>query len=134
MLRAKRKGYTKRMSLNRNDLIKQMNEASEKVLREKGYICFVDILIRIGKLTTADYEAWRSRKVPYLERVIKVNLMKLNHMLKTLRQNAKKGGLLVSKAAYMSYGKGPRTPLRFSKSGDPNIEEAYSTHFYKPKT
>ena len=122
------------MSLNRNDLIKQMNEASEKVLREKGYICFVDILIRVGKLTTEDYEAWRSRKVPYLEGVIKVNLMKLNHMLKTLRQNAKKGGLLVSKAAYMSYGKGPRTPLRFSKSGDPNIEEAYSTHFYKPKT
>ena len=78
------------MSLNRNDLIKQMNEASEKVLREKGYICFVDILIRIGKLTTEDYEAWRSRKVPYLERVIKVNLMKLNHMLKTLLQNAKK--------------------------------------------
>lgn len=130
---ANRKGYTQRMSLNHDDLIKQMNEASGKVLREEGYICFVDILIRMGKLTKEDYEAWRSRKVPYLERVIKVNLKKLNHMLRTLHQNAKKGGLLASKTAYMSHGKGPKTTLRFSKSGDPNIEEAYSTHFYKPK-
>ncbi len=55
------------MSLNRNDLIKQINEASLEVLREKGYICFVDILIHMGKLTKWewDYEAWRSRKVPY---------------------------------------------------------------------
>jgi hypothetical protein len=121
------------MSLNRNDLIKQMNEASGKVLREKGYISFVDILICIGKLTSEDYEAWRFRKVPYLERVIKVNLMKLNHMLRTLRRNARKGGLLASKTVYMSHGKGPKTLLKFSKSGDPNIEEAYSTHFYRAK-
>jgi len=110
-----------------------MNEASGRVLREKGYISFVDILICIGKLTTEDYERWRFREVPYLERVIKLNLMKLNHMLKTLRQNAIKGDLLASKTVYMSHGKGPKTPLRFSKSGDPNIEEAYSTHFYRPK-
>jgi hypothetical protein len=122
------------MSLNRNDLIKQMNEASLEVLREKGYICFVDILIRMGKLTKGDYEAWRSRKVPYLEKVIKVNLVKVTHMLRTLQQNAKKGGLLASKTSYVSWGKGSMAPLRFSKSGDPNIEEAYSTHFHKPKT
>lgn len=111
-----------------------MNKASLEVLREKGYICFVDILIRMDKLTKRDYEAWRCRKVPYLEKVIKVNLVKVAHMLRTLQQNAKKGGLLASKTSYLSWGKGSKEPLRFSKSGDPNIEEAYSTHFHKPKT
>jgi len=67
------------MSMNRNDLIEKMNEASSsEVLREKGYISFVDLLIWKGKLSKEDYEAWRFRKVPYLERVIKVNLPRIN--------------------------------------------------------
>ncbi len=71
---------------------------------------------------------------PYMVKLIKVNLVKVTHMLRILQQNAKKGGLLASKTSYVSWGKGYRAPLRFSKSGDPNIEEAYSTHFHKPKT
>jgi hypothetical protein len=51
----------------------------------------------------------------------------------TCWENAIKDGLPVSTTAYMSCGKGPRTPLRFSKSGDPNIEEAYLTHYRKPE-
>lgn len=121
------------MSLNRNDLIKRMNEASSEVLREKGYISFVDVLIRMGKLRNDDYQAWRFRKIPYLERLIAVKLTKLNHMLRTLHQNAMKGGLRASKTVYISWGKGRKAPLRFSKSGDPHIEEAYSTHFLKPR-
>ena len=110
-----------------------MNEASSEVLREKGYISFVDVLMRMGKLTKEDYEAWRFRKVAYLERVLKVNLAKASYMLRTLHKKSKKGGLRASKTAYVSWGKGPKTPLRFSKSGDPNIEEAYATHFIKPR-
>ena len=118
--------------MNRRELIKKMNEISSEVLREKGYISFIDILIRMGKLTKDDYEAWRVCRVPYLERAVTVNLSRLNFMLRTLHQNAKKGGLRPSKTVYVSWGKRPKTPLRFSKSGDPNIEEAYSTHFLKP--
>lgn len=119
------------MSLNRKDLIKQMNEASSVVLREKGYIGFVDVLIQMGKLTKDDYEAWRLGKVRCLEEVISVNLAKVNHMLRTLHSNCRNGNLHPSRTAYLSWGKGPKRPLRFSKSGDPNIEEAYSTHFLR---
>ena len=118
--------------LNRRELIKKMNEISSEVLREKGYISFIDILTRMGKLTKDDYEAWRFSRVPYLERVVSLNLSKLNFMLRTMHQSAKRGGLRPSKTVYVSWGKRPRKPLRFSKSGDPNIEEAYSTHFLKP--
>jgi len=121
------------MSLKRGDLIRKLNEASSELLREKGYISFVDVLIKTGKLKQEDYEDWRFGRIPYLEKVITVNLAKVSHMLRTLQENAKHGGLKPGKTAYMSWGKGPKRPLRFSKSGDPNIEQAYATHFIKPK-
>jgi hypothetical protein len=121
------------MSLNHKDLIRKMNEASSVVLREKGHIAFVDVLMQMGKLTKADYESWRLGRVRCLEEVITVNLAKINHMLRTLQRNCKNGNLRPSWTAYVSWGKGARKPLRFSKSGDPNLEKAYSTHFLRPK-
>ena len=44
-----------------------------------------------------------------------------------------KGGLKASKTVYTSWGKKPRKILRFSKAGLPHLEEAYSTHFVKPR-
>jgi hypothetical protein len=117
--------------LNRQDLIKRVNEVSSALLREKGYISFVDVLMRMDKLKKDDYEKWRFKKVPYLESVISVNLVKLNHMLRTLQENAKRGGLKASKTAYVSWGTGPKVVLRFSKTGDSNVEAAYSTHYVK---
>jgi hypothetical protein len=120
------------MRLNRRDLIKKLNEASSELLREKGYISFVEVLMKIGKLTQEDYERWRFRRVPYLEKVITVNLAKVNHLLRTLHENAKRGGLKASRTVYRSWSGGPRTRLQFSKTGDPNIEAAYATHFIRP--
>src|SRR3990172_10883148 len=115
------------MSINRTDLVKQMNQATSELLQEKGYIGFIDVLIKIGKLKKEDYESWRHGKIRYLEDVISVNLAKINFMLRTLQQNAKKGNLRSSKTEYMKWGKEPKTKLRFSKYGDTNIEDAYST-------
>jgi hypothetical protein len=55
----------------------------------------------------------------------------LSNLLRTLRQNAVKGKLKPSKTVYVSWGKGCKQRLRFSKSGHPRIEEAYATHFVK---
>ena len=32
----------------------------------------------------------------------------------------------------MRWGKGPKQRLRFTKTGDPKIEEAYARHFVRP--
>ena len=32
----------------------------------------------------------------------------------------------------MHWGKGPRQRLRFTKTGEPKVEEAYATHFVWP--
>jgi hypothetical protein len=51
-----------------------------------------------------------------------------------VQKNAQKdGGLKASKTVYTSWGKRPRKVLRFSKSGLPHLEQAYSTHFVKRK-
>jgi hypothetical protein len=119
--------------VNRAELVSNMNQVSSELLRQKGYISFVDVLIQMGKLTKEDYESWRMRRIPFLERAIRLNLGQLSHLLRTLRQNAVKGNLKPSKTVYMSWGKGCKQLLRFSKSGHPRIEQAYATHFVKRK-
>lgn len=121
------------MSLNRQELIRQTNLAASKLLREKGYISVVEVLMEMRKISKADYENWRFRRVPYLEKVITLNLSKINAILRTLQKNAQDGNLKASQTVYTSWGKGPRQVLRFSKSGSPHLEQAYSTHFVKRK-
>jgi hypothetical protein len=117
--------------MNLKQLITHMSSATSHLLREKGYISFVEVLLYMGKLTSEDYEAWRFGKVSCLERVIALNLSQLSFLLRTFRKNSENGGLRPSKTVYVSWGKGPKRSLRFSKFGSPNIEEAYSTHFLK---
>jgi len=83
--------------VNRAELVASMNRVSSKLLKEKGYISFVDVLIQMGKLTKENYESWRMKRIPYLERVIGLNLGKLNYLRRTLRQNAVRGHLRPSK-------------------------------------
>ncbi len=121
------------MSLNDKEIAKQLSVTTSKLLKEKGYISIVDVLMDMGKLSKQDYEAWRFKRVPYLEKVIKVNLGKINTILRTIQKNSRNGNLRTSTTVYKSWGKGCKISLRFSKSGDINLENAYSTHYLMPK-
>ena len=85
------------MSVNRNDLVRQMKEASAILLEEKGYISFVDVLMRMGKLNKADHDAWRFGRTSNIESVTTVNLAKIYHLLRAFQQHARAGGLRPSK-------------------------------------
>ena len=69
------------------------------------------------------------------------NLSKLSTVMHQMRVYAKKAGLKPSFCYYKRWGvkkKGgqgrkPVIPLRFSKSGDPEIERWYATHFVDSK-
>lgn len=91
-----------------------------------------DVLMASGFLSREDYERWRFGKVPYLERVIRGTLPSIHSILRAVSENSRHGNLKPSWTAYMSWGKGPRVPLRFSRSGNPDIERAYATHWLKP--
>jgi hypothetical protein len=75
-----------------------------------------------------DNNIWRFGRIPYLEKVCMVNLNKLGFVNKIIRNVTKMLKLKKSITVYNKFGKGPEQILIFSKSGQINIENAYSTH------
>jgi hypothetical protein len=119
--------------MNRTDLIKKARAAAQRVLQEKGYISAVDVLMAMGRLSKQDYERWRFRQVPHLEKVLPGSLNQHGFFCRELRAYARDElKLKPSRTAYISWGKGRRQPLRFSKYGQPHLEELFSTHWVSP--
>lgn len=105
--------------------------------QKRGYATPVDVLMEIGALSKKKYEDWRFGKVTYLESVCTVNLRTLSTILHQMRVYAKKTGLKPSFCYYKQWGTKKRDgqgekkiiPLQFSKSGNPDVEKWYATHF-----
>jgi hypothetical protein len=115
--------------MNNADLEKEIKRLVHANRFEKGCICAVDILLQLNYLTNKDYDEWRFGRVEYLEKVCKINLKKLSLINKLIRKYATELNLKSSWTGYNKYGKGIKRRLRFSKSGDKNIEDRYATHF-----
>jgi Fe-S-cluster containining protein len=113
----------------KSDRLARVRRAFTVVLKRQGYVSVVDVLVEMQNLTPAHLEDWRFGRVPYLERVVQGNLSKLSAIVRAVRQVAQGQGLKASETAYRKWGKGPRPPLRFSKSGEAHIERAYATHW-----
>ncbi len=107
----------------------KVRAAVDQLLQDGSVVIPVEVFIQMGNLTKEDYEAWRFGRIPYLERVIKCNLSKANRILRILRLCAGDWGLRPSHTVYKKWGKGEKICLQFSKSGNPAIEELYSTHY-----
>jgi hypothetical protein len=125
-------GMTQTVAQNRQDLERALSTITSELLKEKGYICFIDVFMKLGYLSKSDYENWRLKRVSPLERVLTVNLSRINFIMKTVRRNSLNGHLKPSMTVYKSWGKGKKTLLQFSTSGDATVETAYATHFVKP--
>ena len=102
-------------------------------LLERGKVVApVEVLIGMGLLTREHFEDWRRRRVPCLEQVINCNLTRLSRLLRILRFHAHDLNLKPCSTASTRRGKGPKPRPRFTKTGDPKLEEAYATHFVWP--
>jgi hypothetical protein len=119
--------------MNNKELEKKTTAIINSLIYEKGYICSVAVLLRLEYLTQKDYEDWRFGRVPYLEKVCKVNLKKLSLTNKIIRKFAEQRQLKNSWTGYNQWGTKNKRILVFSKSGDPNIEKLYATHFIDNK-
>ncbi len=118
-------------SYRKDPLYPRIVRAVEPLLARK-VVAPVDVLIGMGLLTPAKLEDWRFGRVPYLEKVIDCNLAKLSRLLRILRFHAHDLNLASSTTAYVLWGKGPKQRLRFTKTGEDKLEEAYSLHFLRP--
>lgn len=100
------------MARNRQDLERALSTITSELLNEKGYICFVDVFMRLGYLSKSDYEHWRFKRVSPLERVLNVNLSRIHFIMKTVRRNSFDGHLQPSMTVYKSWGKDKKTLLQ----------------------
>jgi hypothetical protein len=117
------------VNYRKDKLFTGVARAVAEALATAGFVAPVDVLLRLGRLTKRDYEDWRFGRIPYLERACVGNLAKLNRTLRILELHCRESGLTPSPTAYHKWGGGKHVPLRFSKSGDPNLEAAYSRHY-----
>jgi hypothetical protein len=120
-------------AMNNIELEKKIKSCVHALAYEKGYVCSVDVLLKLGYLSKKDYEDWRFKRVACLENVCTVNLNKLSLINKTIKRLAKDRNLEPSWTGYNKYGKGPSIRLRFSKSGIKAIEDGYATHYMDKK-
>jgi len=100
-----------------------------KILAHADVIAPSDVLIQMGNLSQKNYEAWRKGQVPYLERAFEGSLSKANRILRIIGFHAHDLNMVPRQTVYHQWGKGKNRLLRFSKSGDPNLEKAYSRHY-----
>lgn len=109
----------------KKSISKQVATVAGGFVSEKCYVSAIDLFLGLGWLTQDKVSDWRAGKIPYLERVVTASLKKLSRTMKEFRVWARHSKLKASITVY----KHKNRRLRFSKSGNPNIEKAYSTHF-----
>ncbi len=117
---------------NKDPLYPRIERAVVSILAHGKVVAPVDVLIRMDMLKKEHLEDWRHGRVPYLEKVIHGNLTRLSRLLRILRFHAHYLNIKASETVYMRHGKGRKSRLRFTKTGDPRLEKAYSRHFVWP--
>ena len=99
------------------------------ILARSDVVAPVEVLLEMGNLTPKHYEAWSRGHVPYLERVFAGSLSKANRILRLIRFHMHDLNMLPRRTVYHQWGQGTTRLLRFSKSGNQDIEKAYATHY-----
>ncbi|MCA9159375.1 MAG: hypothetical protein KDA72_13665 [Planctomycetales bacterium] len=90
--------------------------------------------LQMQRITPTQLEDWRIRRVDYLERITVGRLGAINRILRLMALHAHDLNLLPSQTSYRKWGKnGKGIKLRFSKSGEPKLEAAWSRHYVSPK-
>jgi hypothetical protein len=95
----------------------RMERVVAEQLAKGNVVAPVGVLVGMGLLRPEHLADWRRGRVAYL---------------RMLRFHAHDLNLKPSLTVYKRRGKGPRQQLRFSKTGDPNLEAAYATHLIRP--
>jgi hypothetical protein len=113
---------------NRRKLAERVTKAAEAAFAAQKDVSAVNVLVGIGWLDPGAVERWRQGQVDYLERVVQTNLPRISEAMKLFRSWASAKGLVPSETSYVARMP-ERWTLRFSKSGNPTIEQLYRTHW-----
>lgn len=105
--------------------------AAQAALERQRFVSPIDVLTGIRWLPSSSVDVWRQGRVPDLEREAAVDADRLAEALELLKDWAAGRGLQPSETAYLTSTR-DRRPLRFTASGDEEIERTYRTHWLSP--
>ena len=113
-------------------LEERVYRAAETALAEHQFVTAIDVLVGVGWLPMSSVNMWRQGRVDCLEAELQVNPNKLLSALKIFRMWATNRGLQPMPTTYLSRSPEPQE-LRFTWSGDAELEDAYRTHWVSPE-
>jgi hypothetical protein len=119
-------------SPNQSELERRVYRAAEAALARQQYVSPIDVLCGMGLLAPVCVDDWRKGRVDFLEGVIQGNPRKISSSMAIFRRWAAEKGLKPSETGYVRHTRGGILALQFSKSGDPEIEKHYRTHYLSP--
>jgi hypothetical protein len=113
-------------------LADRVARAAEAARAARHFVSSIDVLVGIGWLDPGAVERWRRGQIDCLEEAVQTPLPRISEAMRLFRSWATARGLVASETAYVA-----RTPqrqtLRFSRSGNPEIELSYRTHWVSPE-
>lgn len=99
----------------------------DAILAENNVISPLQLFQTLDLLSAKEIDDWKRARVPFLEKLIKCNLSKTSRILRLMRFHALDLNLKPSMTVY----KKKSVFLRFTKTGESKIEEAYSRCYVK---
>jgi len=115
-------------SKNRRTLDERVTKAAEATLAAQHYVSLLDVIVGIGWIDPGTVRRWRQRQVDCLEDTLQTDPSRISEAINLLRSWATAKALVPSETPYIAQTL-QRQTLRFSKSGDPTLEQLYRTHW-----
>jgi hypothetical protein len=113
---------------NRRPLAERVAEAAEASLAGQNHASPLHMLLGLGWLDPNSARRWQQGQVECLEDVMQVSPARIAEAMALLRSWAATKGLPASEALYVA--RTPQRPaLRFARSGDPEVERQFRTHW-----
>jgi hypothetical protein len=106
--------------------------AAEAALARQKYVSPLDVLSGIGWLPPNLVDQWRQGRIDHLEKVLTAHPDRLGTALQRFLRWVEDSGLQPSETEYVAATR-DRRPLRFTSSGDPELERVYRTHWMSPE-
>src|SRR6516225_5186976 len=107
-------------------------QAAEAALADHGYVSLIDLFTGMRLLYAGHVESWRKGRLDFLEPWIQGSADKFGRSVTIFLRWVKEKGLRPSETRYVRAGREGNVDLRFSESGDPEIEKFFRTHFVSP--
>ena len=124
-------GITLHRVSQRRPLKPRVAAAAEKALARQKFVTPIDVCLNIGWLQPSNVDDWRHGRVEDLDYFLPAHDDRSAAFLVHLRDWAAAQGLKPFEADYVSAARSRRS-LRFSSLDDPELEQAWRTHWISP--